>query len=82
MEHKKANWLVVNVTYFKPSGKYYSEVDYLLANDVSFYDRREQLTRLINREFPDSAFTFVSLDSAVLGFPYMKVGELNGTSKY
>lgn len=73
--NEKANWLSVSVTYFKPSGKYYSDIEFLLPNDISFYDRRKQLTKLINGKFPNSSFTFVSLDSAVLGFPYMKVGE-------
>lgn len=77
MESVKVNWLPVNVTYFKPSGKYYSEIDFLLANDVSFYDRRKQLTEMISEKFPNSSFTFVSLDSAVLGFPYMKAGIVN-----
>lgn len=73
--NEKANWLPVSVTYFKPSGKYYSEFETLLANDISFYDRREQLTEIISEKFPNSCFTFVSLDSAILGFPYMLVGE-------
>lgn len=75
MTNEKANWLLVYVTYFKPSGKYYSEIEFLLPNDISFYERREQLTEMISETFPNSSFTFVSLDSAVLGFPYMKVGE-------
>lgn len=73
--NEKADWLPVSVTYFKPSGKYYSETEFLLPNDITFYDRREKLTEMINEKFPSSSFTFVSLDSAVLGFPYMKIGE-------
>lgn len=66
------NWLSVDVTYFKPSGKYYSETTVNLPNDCSFYHRREFLDEKLEEMFPETNFTFVSLDSGVLGFPYMK----------
>lgn len=72
-EVNKADWLPVSVTYFKPSGKYYSGVDVLLPNDCGFYERRKFLDEYLNETLQNSSFTFVSLDSGVLGFPYMKL---------
>ena len=72
----KSNWLTVNLTYFKPTGKYYSDIDHVqVPNDCSFYVRREYLYEYIDRLAGSESFTYVSLDSHVLGFPFMKVAS-------
>lgn len=70
---EKTNWLSTDVTYFKETGKYYGELkDIPVPNNCSFYERREYLTEYIKRIPNHEVFTYVSLDSHVLGFPYMK----------
>ncbi len=69
---EKQNWLTIDLTYFKESGKYYSDImDILLPNNCSFYERRNFLSDYIEKELP-KGYLYVSLDSHVLGFPFMK----------
>lgn len=70
MENEGKN-LTVGVTYFKESGKWYSfREGILIPEDYDLIDRREHLTEYIKNSLPEG-FTYVSLDSEVLGYPYM-----------
>ncbi|EOI00705.1 hypothetical protein UAY_01808 [Enterococcus moraviensis ATCC BAA-383] len=46
-----------------------------MPNDISFYDRRIFLENYIESIDGNEPFTFVSIDSNVLGFPFMRVAK-------
>lgn len=68
----KSNWLEIKLTFFKSTGKFYSEESVLIPNKLSMYDRRKFLGEYIESIDGNEVFTYVSLDSSVLGYPFMR----------
>ncbi len=72
VENEKASWLQITLVYFKSTGKYYSEDTVYIPNILSTYDRRVYLEKHIESIDGNAPFTYVSLDSNVLGFPFLR----------
>lgn len=70
---EKVDWLEISLTYFKSTGKYYSEDSVLIPNNLTMYERRKYLEEHISQIRGNEKFTYVSLDSNVLGYPFMRV---------
>lgn len=66
------DWVSVTVTIYKSTGKYITEEVVNIPNELSMYDRREFLDGWVRRYEGHEARHFVSLDSNVLGFPWME----------
>ncbi|EGO5261432.1 TPA: hypothetical protein IU311_003064 [Enterococcus faecalis] len=71
----KTNWLEIKLTFFKSTGKFYSEESVLIPNKLSLYDRRKFLEEYIESIDGNEVFTYVSLDSSVIGYPYMRCAK-------
>lgn len=70
---EKVDWLEISLTLFKSTGKYYSEDKVLIPNNLTMYERRKFLEKHISQITGNKKFTYVSLDSNVLGYPFMRV---------
>lgn len=66
----KQDWLPVEVNSFKESGKWGYEHTVLIPNDIGSYERRQFLESYIKENLSRDKW-YVSVDSNVLGYPYM-----------
>lgn len=64
------DWLEITLNSFKESGKWGYENTVLIPNNISGYERREFLRQLITENLPKGYYYF-SVDSGVLGYPFM-----------
>lgn len=69
----KIDWLEVTITRFKSNGTYYDEFQLAVPNMIGMADRRAFLEDYIINGIDKPHYTYVCLDSGVLGFPLMVV---------
>lgn len=69
----KIDWLGVTITRFKSNGTYYDEFQLAVPNMIGMADRRAFLEDYIINGIDNPHYTYVCLDSGVLGFPLMVV---------